>query len=263
MNSGHTRLITLNPESVVALSWSESGPGQRGPDTSSCRWLGTPIADPGGVSHHICTFEIHFMKVHIHWLLTIFVYFLWRVLRIGHCAGDGPGSWGRVRLRVAASAGGQCAVRPRASHIRSIRDTRTLRQRTIEEAECGCQWHDDLTQALRGPALICSECQHNGCSRVKVTRYRGQESLPPLEFAIQHSYRKLENAESTPKNTGKAANCGNYTTDCPKLGLLLCDFEISTGSVWYFFINLRLCYVFTAIGLLLLQQQLMLKLILI
>ena len=45
-----------------------------------------------------------------------------------------------------------------------------------EEAEWGCQWHHDLTQALRGPALICSECQHNGCSRVKVTRYRGQES---------------------------------------------------------------------------------------
>ena len=66
---------------------------------------------------------------------------------------------------------------------------------------------------------------------MKVTRYRGQESLPPLEFAIQHSYRKLENAESTPKTTGKAANCGNYIIHSPKLGLLLCDFEISTGLV--------------------------------
>ena len=168
---------------------------------------------------------------------------LWH-LRIPYCAGDGPGSWGEWRVAArfsVSSAGGQCAVRPRASHIGITlwhQDTQRGGQGP-HEACPGHQWHSDIPQALRGLELSCSECQHNGCSQVKVTRYRGQESLPPLEFAIQHSYRKLENAESTPKTTGKAANCGNYIIYSPKLGLLLCDFEIYTGSV---FVSLMFLY---------------------
>ena len=152
-------------------------------------------------------------------------------VRVTARAAGASGEWlpGSVSPVQAASAQLDPGHRTSASHsdIRTHRD----RGQGPHEACPGHQWHSDIPQALRGLELSCSECQHNGCSQVKVTRYRGQESLPPLEFAIQHSYRKLENAESTPKTTGKAANCGNYIIHSPKLGLLLCDFEIYTGLV--------------------------------